>query len=158
MMFYRIFRYHFKNESFMKTAMKLRWVLNIHVCVFQSKFHEWWVLELGIWSCKHACCGRQHRAWHFNTSGHDRLRVWGHSVSHWGNNFLFSVNLSLFMFIKSSMSGDASWYQRSWSSLIQVMAWHLFGAKPSPKSVMTDCWLKQGKKSSWSLQDLMKAP
>ena len=35
--------------------------------------------------------------------------------------------------INTLRSGDA--YQRTWLSLVQVMAWHLFGAKPLLESM-----------------------
>ena len=37
--------------------------------------------------------------------------------------------------------GDVIWCHGVWSALVQVMAWHLFGAKPLPEPVLTCCRL-----------------
>ena len=43
---------------------------------------------------------------------------------------------------------DAIWRQRSGSTLAQVMAYRLFGAKPLPEPMMTYCLLDSYEQSS----------
>ena len=43
---------------------------------------------------------------------------------------------------------DLTKFQRTGSSLVQVMAWHQIGAKPLPEPVMTICQLNPYKQTS----------
>ena len=44
--------------------------------------------------------------------------------------------------IKSLWPNDDVWHQTSWSTLVQVMAWCLFGTKPLPEPMLTYCQLE----------------
>ena len=63
-----------------------------------------------------------------------------HLILRWVQGHL-RIEKPLGNYLNSLWPSDVIWGQRPWSSLVQLMACHLFGTKPLPKPMMTSFYL-----------------